>query len=179
MNTNLLAALMLALVGAVLAQSSAKNEGFRAAAVTRTGHLHFPAAIDVVFPLFTPLGERHWAQGWDPEIVYPKDVDIAAGMVFRTNDGVEHVWTVVRYDAPTHSVAYNVVAHGVLVRQIEVRCRAAGADRTEVTVTDSYIGLSPEGNAFVEKLDEPAYAKKMAHWQQAIDAYLATAATKK
>ena len=172
-NTFVVAALMFGVAGAVLAQTSGST--FQAAAVTRTGRLQFPAAVDTVFPLFTPLGERHWAQDWNPEIVYPKDVDVAAGMVFRTQEGVEHVWTVVRYDPPAHLVAYNVVAQGVLVRQIEVRCRAAGANSTEVTVTDSYIGLSPEGNAFVGKLDEAAYAKKMAHWQQAIGAYLASA----
>ncbi len=178
MNTNLLAGLMFALVGSMVAQSSGARETFRATAVTRTGHLQFPAAIDVVFPLFTPLGERHWAQGWDPEIVYPKDVDVAAGMVFRTQgEGVEHVWTVTRYDPAAHTVAYNVVGIGMAVRQIEVRCRPVGANRTEVTVTDSYIGLSPEGNALVEKLGEAAYAKKMAQWQQNIDAYLATVAS--
>lgn len=155
------------------------NEPFQAAAVTRIGHLQFPAPINTVFPLFTPLGERHWAQGWDPEIVYPKDVDIAAGMVFRTQGPVEHVWTVVRYDPAAHTVAYNVVGRDVAVRQIEVRCRAAGANRTEVTVTDSYIGLSPEGNTLVEQLDEPAYAKKMAGWQKSIGEYLATAAAQK
>jgi hypothetical protein len=150
------------------------NEPFHAVAVTRTGHLQFPAAIDTVFPLFTPLGELHWAQGWKPEIIHPKDVDIAVGMVFRTQNTVEHVWTVIRYDPASHAVAYNVVGQGMAVRQIEVRCHAAGANRTEATVTDSYIGLSAEGNALVERLDEAAYAKKMAQWQQAIDAYLAT-----
>jgi len=175
-HTNLLVPLMFLLAGAVLAQSSGNAPGrFQAAAVTRTGHLQFAAAVDTVFPLFTPLGERHWAQGWDPEILYPKNLDVTAGMVFRTQEAVEHVWTVTRYDPAAHTVAYNVVAPGVLVRQIEVRCRATGANRTEVTVTDSYIGLSPEGNAVAEKIDEAAYAKKMAHWQQAIGAYLASA----
>jgi len=170
-NTTLLAALVFTLAGTALAQSPA-GAPFQATAVTRAGHLQFPAPVDKVFPLFTPQGERHWAPGWDPEILYPKHAEVAAGMVFRTQEGVEHVWTVTRYEPAAHTVAYNVVAHGVLVRQIEVRCRAADANRSEVSVTDSYVGLSPEGNAMVEKIDEAAYAKKMERWQRAIGAYL-------
>jgi hypothetical protein len=173
MTTQLLAALALTVVGTALAQT---DSGFRADAVTRTGHLQFDAPIETVFPLFTPLGEKHWATGWNPEIVYPRDRDIAEGMVFRTQERVEHVWTVVRYDPAKYTVAYNTVGQGVAVRQIEVRCQAAGANRTDVTVTDSYIGLSPVGNSLVEGLTESAYAAKMAHWKEAIGAYLAQVA---
>jgi hypothetical protein len=175
MTTQLLAALALVLVGTAMSQSNAEI-GFQAEAVTRTGHLQFEAPIATVFPLFTPLGEKHWAKGWNPEILFPPDRDVAEGMVFRTQEGVEHVWTVTRYDPAKHTVAYNIVAHGMLVRQIEVRCRAAGANRTEVAVTDSYVGLSAQGNSFVEGLTESAYAAKMAHWREAIGEYLAGAA---
>jgi hypothetical protein len=165
-----LVSVTLALLGSAL--GSGHSDTFHAAAITRTGRLRFAAQVDAVFPLFTPLGELHWAPGWAPEIVYPTDRDAAPGMVFRTGDGVEHVWTMTRYSPPEHTVAYNVVAHGKLVRQIEVRCRPSG-DATEVSVTDSYIGLSSEGNSFIEKLDEAAYGKKMGQWQQWISAYLA------
>jgi hypothetical protein len=176
MSTRLLVPLALTLLGTMLAQSGGRKPEFQGKGVTCTGHLQFDARVETVFPLFTPLGEKHWAKGWDPEVVYPRDRDVAEGMVFRTQDGVEHVWTLIHYDPANHSVAYNVVAHGMMVRNIEVRCRPAGTARTVVEVTDSYVGLSPEGNAFVERLTEAAYEKKMAYWKEAIGAYLAGAA---
>jgi hypothetical protein len=176
MTTRLLAPIALTLLGTMLPQSSGGNPAFQGKAVSRTGHLQFDAGIEIVFPLFTPLGEKHWAKGWDPEIVYPRDRDVAEGMVFRTQDGVEHVWTMIRYDRANHAVAYNVVAHGMMVRNIEVRCRPEGTAHTVVEVSDSYVGLSPEGNAFVEHLTEAAYEKKMAGWGDNISAYLATLA---
>ena len=141
--------------------------------ITRTARLQFDAPVSVVFPLFTPSGEKHWAKGWDPEIVYPRDREVAEGMVFRTQEGVEHLWTVTRYEPESYVIAYNVVANKVMVRRIEVRCRALSKNRTEVVVNDSYVGLSAEGNSAVEGLTESAYAKKMMHWQEAIGGYLA------
>ncbi len=173
MTAHSLAMLAMAVLASTIAQ--AQPARFQGASVTRKGHLQFDAPLAAVFPLFTPLGERVWAKGWDPEVVYPRDRDIAEGMVFRTQDGVEHVWTVVRHDPAANVVAYNVVASGMLVRQLEVRCRPAGPSHTEVDVTDSYIGLSAQGNEFVERLTEETYAAKMAHWKEAIGGYLAGA----
>ncbi|MBZ5567832.1 MAG: SRPBCC family protein [Acidobacteriia bacterium] len=173
MTTQLLATLALVLVSTALAQSTTTGTGFKAEGVARTGHLQFEAPIGAVFPLFTPLGEKHWAKGWNPEILFPRDHDVAEGMVFRTQEGVEHVWTVTRYDPAKRTIAYNIVAQGMLVRQIEIRCLAVGANRTDVTVTDSYVGLSAQGNSFVEGLTESAYATKMAHWKESIGGYLA------
>jgi len=160
----------LVLVSAVFQSRHEVSKG-----VTRSGRLAFDAPVAVVFPLFTPLGEKHWAKGWDPEILYPREREVAEGMVFRTLEGesVEHLWTVTRYEPKNYVIAYNVVAPGVMVRRIEVRCRAAGANRTEVMMNDSYVGLSEEGNSVVEGLTESAYAGKMKHWQEAIGGYLA------
>jgi len=62
------------------------------------------------------------------------------------------------------------------VRNIQVRCRPAGPSRTEVEVTDSYVGLSPQGNQFIEQLTEAAYKQKMAGWQERIGDHLSGAA---
>ncbi|MBZ5629663.1 MAG: SRPBCC family protein [Acidobacteriia bacterium] len=175
MTTQLLAGLVL--LGTVLARPQG-NGDFQASAVTRTGHLQFDAAIATVFPLFTPQGERQWAKGWDPEVLYPRDRDVAEGMVFRTRDhgGIVHTWTITRYDEANHLVAYNIVAPDLLVRRIEVRCLAEGANRTEVMVTDSYVGLSAKGNEFVDQLTEANYAAKMAQWKESIGGHLAAVA---
>lgn len=150
------------------------DTGFQARAITRTGLLEFEATIATVFPLFTPEGERRWAKGWDPKIIYPHDLDVAEGMVFQTRDygNMLLTWTMFRCDEPNHAVAYNVFAPDYLVRRIEVRCRAAGPSRTNVEVTDSYVGLSAQGNDFIDQLTEANYAAKMANWKEWIGGYL-------
>jgi hypothetical protein len=35
--------------------------------------IHLDAAPNEVFPLFDPGGEREWAPGWDPKMVFPAD----------------------------------------------------------------------------------------------------------
>ncbi len=168
---------VLALAGTIFGQVHAGGGEFRSLGITRGEHLQFNAGVETVFPLFTPLGERHWAKGWNPEILFPRDRDVAQGMVFRTHEGVEHIWTLIAYDPGNHTVAYNVVGEAVLVRQIRVRCKVTGSGHTEVEVTDSYIGLSQQGNEFIESLNEAAYEKKMENWKRAIDGYLASIAT--
>ncbi len=154
--------------------SNPADTGFRASAVTRTGFLEFEAPIATMFPLFTAEGERVWAKGWSPKILYPLDRDVAEGQVFQTCDDAKRLltWTMFRYDEPHHAVGYDVFAPDYLVRRIEVRCREAGPSRTQVEVTDSYVGLSPEGNEFVHQLTEGNYAIKMANWKEWIGAYL-------
>jgi hypothetical protein len=175
MMTHFVVPAVLALAGTIFGQVHAGGGEFHSLGITRSGRLQFDAGVETVFPLFTPLGEKHWARGWNPEILFPLDRDVAQGMVFRTHEGVEHIWTVIAYDPGNHTVAYNVVGEGVLVRQIRVRCQGTGPGHTEAEVTDSYIGLSRQGNEFIENLSEAAYEKKMAEWKEAIGAYLATA----
>jgi len=142
---------------------------FRANSVTHTGHVTLEAPPEKSFPLFTPEGERAWAEGWDPEVLFPADGHVREGLVFRTPDHGGTVWVLTRYDKAGFTIAYNATAGGALVREIEVRCRPAAANRTEVTVTDTYVGLSEHGNMFVAQLDEASYAKKMEFWQTAIN----------
>ena len=72
-----------------------------------------------------------------------------------------------------HHRVPHVVAPAGLARNIKVQCKAAG-NRTEVTVTDAYIGLSEHGNMFVRSLDDAAYIKKMEGWRVPIEHYLKT-----
>ncbi|MGH9522471.1 MAG: hypothetical protein ACRD3E_08060 [Terriglobales bacterium] len=156
---------------ALSGRAHAQNSDFHAQRVVRTAHLNFQAAPEVVFPLFTPLGEKHWAKGWDPKLLYPADGNPVEGMLFYTADHEGTWWWLTRYDPANHTVEYHVVAPAGLARNIRVQCAVKGGG-TEVTVTDTYIGLNEHGNEFVRSLDEASYAQKMKGWEAPIKAYL-------
>ena len=148
--------------------ATGQADDFQAKSVTNTGRLRFPAAVDRVFLMFTPIGEKAWAEGWNPHIVYPRDGEIAEGMVFTTEDHGGAFWVNTQYDPAQHAVSYANFAPGVLINRIQIRCRALGANETEVAVTYTHTGLSEHGNQFVEHMDAAAFAKKMQYWQEAI-----------
>ena len=158
------------LTGRAGAQSGPARD-FHAERVVRTGHLSFDAPVDRVFPLFTPLGELHWAKGWNPKLLYPADGHPVEGLLFYTEDHDGTWWWLTRYDPARHTVEYHVVAPAGLARNIKVECATSGSG-TAVTVTDTYIGLNEHGNEFVRSLDEAAFAKKMKGWEDPIRRYL-------
>lgn len=159
---------------ALSGRAHAQSSDFHAQRVVRTARLSFKASPDKVFPLFTPLGEKHWAKGWDPKILFPADGHPVEGLFFYTPDHEGTWWWLTHYDPASHSIEYHVVAPAGLARNIRVQC-AAKDGGTEVTVTDTYIGLNEHGNEFVRSLDEAAYATKMKGWEEPIRAYLNSA----
>ncbi len=164
---------------AVTAGSASGQQAVRKAFEPRraklTGSIMLSAPIHEAFPLFSPLGEKHWAEGWDPEIVSPAGGEWTRDMVFRTRDADQEViWIVAELDLEAHRVAYFRTVPDLLVARVEVRCRAMG-DRTEATVGYSYVGLSDAGNAQIAEWTEAAYRLKMEQWEKAINDYLARA----
>jgi hypothetical protein len=127
-----------------------------------------------VFELFSPLGEKLWVPGWDPELLHPHGVAWATGQIFRTREELgDAVWVVTRLDRAAHAVEYHRVEAGRYVARVEVRCAAASDRTTEATTTYEFVGLSERGNADIAVMTDEAYAEKMARWKGWIDAALA------
>jgi len=159
-----------------LAADKSQASPFTAKSVTQTGTIHLNGAIHRVFPFFGPVREKEWAPGWNPQIVFPIGPEIAEGMVFtvqQDKNGIAY-WMVTRFDPATHTIAYANVIPGLLAVRIQIACRAAGDQQTDVTVTYQHTALSDAGNQIVEQLDDKASEAKMAHWQHAINHLLAT-----
>jgi hypothetical protein len=141
-----------------------------------SGSLSIRAAIEPVFELFSPVGERAWVPGWSPELLHPPDVSWAQGQIFRTRDATgEAVWVVSRLDRDAHEVEYHRVEPQRHVARVRVKCAASSGTVTSVVVSYSFVGLSREGNDEILAMTADAYAGKLGRWQRWIDAYLGTA----
>jgi len=149
---------------------------FQAKSVTRTGWFRLSSTAERVFPLFGPVREKEWAEGWEPEVIYPLDAIAAEGMVFQVSPPGEPatVWILTRLDPARHEIVYYMVTPGVRVGKIQVRCGDNGDGSSTVNVSYTFTALSEAGNRYVEDFGEEKYAARMRHWEHAINYYLRT-----
>lgn len=140
-----------------------------AATQARTFHLDAPMAR--VFPLFTALGERAWASGWEPELLSGRE---ERGSVFRTvHDGHETTWIVIDYRPAQGRVSYARLARDSNMGLVDVRCTAGPEGGTDISVRYTLTGLDAQGDALVAQfLDPQHYTQMIAEWRAATTAAL-------
>jgi hypothetical protein len=134
------------------------------------GTVHVALPPDRALPLFTPRGERAWAEGWAPVFPAEDADDTAPGTVFVTDghDGGQAIWVVAHRAERT--MRYARVIPGRWAGAVEVRCEPAGA-RTAAEVIYDLTALDP---AQCYRLQEFAagYAAFLGKWEQEIAAAL-------
>ena len=142
---------------------------------TQVRSFHLDAPVAQVFPLFTALGEKAWADGWEPELLSGRE---ERGSVFRTAHGNrETTWVVVDYRPAEGRVSYARLAQGSNMGLVDVQCTASPAGGTEISVRYTLTGLNPRGQAFVsEFLDPRHYSRMIEEWREATRKALAARA---
>jgi hypothetical protein len=163
----------------MLAMSCSKKEEviimpFVAQHFTRTQNIHLSASPNRVFPLFDPIGEKQWADGWEPEIIYPLSGEVEEGMVFTTgsHDEVQVIWTILTFDAAKWRISYLRVTSGSHVARIDIRCEDHLDETTRTSISYTFTALTERGNDYVAKFTEEHYQEWMSSWEKAINYYL-------
>lgn len=140
-----------------------------------SGRLYVPLPPAQAFRLFTPLGERDWAPGWEPRFPAPTPDDSAPGTVFVTETpGLVRTWVVVEREHHRR-IGYTNVAPGDRASHITVELTPVFAG-SEVTVTYDVTALSEAGAHVVAHFAE-GFAPYLDSWQRQIDAYLGAQAS--
>ncbi len=150
-------------------------ENFAAKRVVRTRSILLNASVEKVFPLFTPLGEKAWAEGWNPQILHPASGETVEGMVFVTRHGGDEqdtIWTVSVYSPEKYFVRYLRVSPESRLGVVEVSCAAADLGKTQATVIYEFTALSEQGNQFIDDFTEEHYQQYISEWESAINDYL-------
>src|SRR6185437_14633732 len=89
-------------------------------APTQARSFHLDAPLARVFPLFTALGEKAWARGWEPQLLSGRE---ERGSAFRTlHDGRETTWIVVDYLPSAGRVSYARLVQGSNIGLVDVQC---------------------------------------------------------
>jgi hypothetical protein len=139
---------------------------FEARSIELSGSFTLPLPPAAAFPLFSPVGEKRWVPGWDPELVHPPGVEWERGLIFRTREERgDAIWVVTALDRERQEVEYHRVEAGRYVARVHVRCSDAGYGATRVQVTYTFVGLSDVGNADIAAMSQGAYVEKMQRWQ--------------
>jgi hypothetical protein len=132
--------------------------------------LTFEAPVERVMPMFTPAGERAWAEGWDPRFPAGERGDGAdPGTVFTTEHSGSTTWIVA--SRGERAVRYARVAHGRTAGLVTVTCEPRDGG-TAATVTYELTALSPDAEAELDGFDRH-FPAMMDTWQQAVSAALA------
>jgi len=94
--------------------------------------------------------------------------------VFTTpnDDGSETTWLVTHCDPATYRIAFAWVWPGMVAAQICIQLEPAAQGSTDANIRYAYTGLSPEGNALLERWDAAWFRGKMQSWETAIHHYL-------
>ncbi|HTK09941.1 MAG TPA: hypothetical protein VL485_22405 [Ktedonobacteraceae bacterium] len=147
---------------------------FVAQHVTRSHVIQLPVAPHQLFPLFEPLGEKHWSAGWDPEMLYPLSGEASVGTVFTTQHAEEPVraWIIVAYEKERTHVTYFNVLPGSHTSWIDVRCEPAWTQASNVHITYTLTALTPQGNTYLAAFTQEHYQHWITSWQTAISQYL-------
>jgi len=147
---------------------------FIAKRIDRTHSIELNAPPETVFPLFTPLGEKKWVDGWEPRMLYPTSGEAMKGTVFITQQPGEAdtIWNMLNYSPENFRVKYARVTPGSRFGIVEVHCEKLGSDHSRVQVSYIFTALSEAGNDFISNFSETHYRAYIDSWKTQIHSYL-------
>lgn len=153
------------------------NRKFKAEKVSKTATIILNEKIEKVFPLFGAFEERKWAEGWDPELIYPSTEIIEEGTTFKTKgqgtDEPEFIWRVTKYQPEQFLIQYMVSTEN-RYWTITIICKPVDDNKTSAVVTYSFIGLNEIGNKYNKEALQRMYKHSLKDWEEEINRYLNT-----
>jgi hypothetical protein len=128
---------------------------------------------DEIMPLYCPVKEADWCEGWDPVVVYSKSGVVEPDCVFVTSDGkTESAWFVTQHNPEKGMVEMVKHTPGVTFVKLTITLRPLTEHKTQATITYSHISLGAAGDKVLAAFTEEAYETMMVAWEKAMNHYL-------
>jgi hypothetical protein len=136
-----------------------------------SGSVRLPPGYEPALYLFTPRGEKLWADGWDPLFPAPAGDDTEPGTVFETFHGDQRTTWVVCAWEPGRYVRYARIAHGRDAGTVTVTLddRTPPGESRVATVDYDLTALSGEAADGLARFAAD-YPQFLRHWEEAIAA---------
>jgi hypothetical protein len=139
-----------------------------------THRLHLPAAPENVFPLFCPVRETEWADGWSPTLVVSSCGVVERDCVFITEDKrTSAIWYVMRHDPDNFFLEMLKIVPGVTACRLNIQLGSHGTGCT-ADISYTHTSLGPAGDELVAGFTAEHYQKFMRAWEDALNYFLAT-----
>ena len=150
---------------------------FKPERISRSATITVHEMIEKTFPLFGPIREKEWAEGWNPAILYRTNPNtlVEEYMIFQTEGQAgegKYTWVITQYQPDNYLIEYTVSTQE-RIWFIRVQCTAAN-ENTKVNVIYTYTGLTEEGNRKNEQALKRMFADDLSDWEEAINHYLRT-----
>jgi hypothetical protein len=141
---------------------------------SHTHRLRLRASPEKVFPLFCPVRETEWADGWSPDLVISSCGVAERDCVFITsNKRGSAVWYVTRHEPEQFLVEMLKIAPGETACRLNIQLSPEGAG-CEAQVTYAHTSLGPAGDELVASFTAEHYQKFMQSWEKALNHFLTT-----
>ena len=151
------------------------DSAFKAKRIARSATIICESSAANVFPLFGPVAEKKWADGWDFNTIYSETNLIEENFIFQTNphkgDTLKTTWIISRYDSTNMVIEYILFSEN-WIDVINIKCRDNGNRTTNAKISYTYTALNEKGNSIIEHLAAHMYAHGLKDWEEAINYYL-------
>ena len=160
--------------------------------IKHTTSFRIDQPADILFPLFSAEGEKHWVPGWDYENVMGS-TEMHEDYVFLTanhhkpqHDQHKHVlqhhqpkhheeskmiWLVKKHDPSNYFVQFYRVEPNEKVGIVTVHCTSITENSTDVEVSYEYIAINKKGEHFIKHHTVEVYEESISHWPILLNKY--------
>jgi hypothetical protein len=147
---------------------------FKPERIQKCSSISVNGTVEKIFPLFGPIREKEWAEGWDPEILYSTTNIAEAHMMFRTKSHYRqeefYYWVITQFDPMLFKIEYTVSTPN-RIWFITISCEPDGAI-TRARICYTFTGLNETGNQLNRDALEKMFADNLRDWEEAINYYL-------
>jgi hypothetical protein len=166
----ILGGMMVAMV-ALLSQAPKSQTAPAPLHVSNTFEFTVRESQEQVAPLFGAHRERVWAEGWNPQFVYPQPAEDRQGSVFHARHGShESTWITTIFEPQKGHIQHVYFIPDVTAVLIDIHLSPAPHSGTNVQVRYERTALSAELNDHIRQQGEKD-AKSAEEWRAAIESY--------
>ena len=134
-------------------------------------------SIDEVFPLYCPVKEKLWVNGWDPKVVFSNSGVIEENCAFVTKghgDGHDAYWYVTEFNEKDKHIEMVMTIPETLIMFLIIDANPISSDQTKTTVTRKLTSIGNAGNNILKHFTEAEFNKTMQTWVESMNHYLLT-----
>lgn len=131
--------------------------------------------IEEIFPLYCPVKEALWTEGWDPKVVYSKSGTVEPECIFITEDnGLEAAWFVTVYDLEQGRVEMIKHTPGLTISKLKIIVEKISDKTTRALISYGITSLSNSGDDGLKEFTKENFDISMDAWEKAMNHYLKT-----